>query len=270
MGAKCTARPFAPRRNRVRHVSVSPATAALPLHLATVLSDDLRNYLTALLLVVGGLLPIVNPVGSAPMFLAMTHGADHDARTVLALKIAINSFLLIMGSLIFGAYVLKVFGLSVAVVQVAGGAVLCALGWNLLNSEPATHVDAPPTSTDLVFMRAFYPLTLPLTVDPGAISVAITLGANHAHGVERVVIGLLAGITGTALISLCVWLAYRYAERVARWLGHSRVMIVLRLSAFIVLCIGVEITWNGIKSLATELSFAPPASSSSAEPGKKP
>jgi len=235
-----------------------------------VLSDDFRHYLTALLLVVGGLLPIVNPIGSAPMFLAMTHGADKDARTVLALKIAINSFLLIMGSLIFGAYVLKVFGLSVAVVQVAGGAVLCALGWNLLNSEPSQPVASQPVSTDLVFLRAFYPLTLPLTVDPGAISVAITIGANHAHGVERVVIGFLAGISGTALISLSVWLAYRYAERVAKWLGHTRVMVVLRLSAFIVLCIGVEITWNGVKALASELSFAPPTASTPAEPAKKP
>ena len=78
------------------------------------------------------------------MFLAMTHGADADTRQALATKIAINSFILIMGSLIFGAYVLKVFGLSVPVVQVAGGAVLCALGWNLLSSEPPPHVDTEP------------------------------------------------------------------------------------------------------------------------------
>jgi len=223
-----------------------------------VISEDVRNFLTALLIVVGGLLPIVNPIGSAPMFLAMTRGASPETREVLALKIAVNSFLLIMGSLIFGAYVLKVFGLSVAVVQVAGGAVLCALGWNLLNDEAAVHTDAQPVTSDLVILRAFYPLTLPLTVDPGAISVAITIGANHAHGVERVIIGLIAGITGTAIIAGSVWLAYRYAERIAKWLGHTRVMVVLRLSAFIVLCIGVEITWNGIKSLASELSFAPP------------
>jgi multiple antibiotic resistance protein len=107
-------------------------------------------------------------------------------------------------------------------------------------------------------MRAFYPLTLPLTVDPGAISVAVTIGANHARGVERIVMAFLGGLTGTAIIAASVWLAYRYAPRVAQWLGHTRVMIVLRLSAFIVLCIGVEITWNGIKSLAAELSFAPP------------
>lgn len=230
------------------------------------ITEDIRHFLTALLLVVGSLLPIVNPVGSAPMFLAMTRGADLATRQTLALKIAINTFLLLMGSLIFGAYVLKVFGLSVPVVQVAGGAVLCALGWNLLNAE-----DTPPPSPDekidtsKVIMRAFYPLTLPLTVDPGAISVAITVGANHAHGVERVLIGFAAGVTGTALISICVWLAYHYAQRVAHWLGHTRVMVVLRLSAFIVLCIGVEITWNGIRALASEVSFAPPAASAPRE-----
>ena len=221
------------------------------------ISDDIRYFLTALLLVVGGILPIVNPVGSAPMFLAMTHGADEDTRAQLATKVAINAFLLIMGSLIFGAYVLKVFGLSVGVVQVAGGAVLCALGWNLLNSEPSANPGTPIPGESMI-MRAFYPLTLPLTVDPGAISVAITIGANHAHGVERALIAIMAGVTGTAIISASVWLAYRYAPRVAKWLGHTRVMVVLRMSAFIVLCIGVEIAWNGVKSLASEISFAAP------------
>jgi multiple antibiotic resistance protein len=236
------------------------------------IAEDLRHFLTALLLVVGGLLPIVNPIGCAPIFLTMTHGADERTRAELALKVAINSFLLIMGSLIIGAYVLKVFGLSIPVVQVAGGAVLCALGWNMLSSEPPPPTpNQPAASTELVIARAFYPLTLPLTVDPGAISVAVTIGANHAKGVERVIIGFLAGTIGTAIIALSVWIAYRYAERIARWLGHTRVMVVLRLSAFIVLCIGVEIAWNGVKALASELSFAPPtAATDVAEPPKSP
>lgn len=223
------------------------------------MAEDVRHFLYALLLVVAGLLPIVNPVGSAPLFLAMTHGADAAARQKLALKVAVNAFVLLLGSLIFGAFVLKIFGLSVPVVQVAGGAVLCALGWKMLNEDTPPPAEAPTVSEDVVILKAFYPLTLPLTVDPGAIAVAITLGANHAHGVERIVVGLIAGILGTALIALCVWLAYRYAERVAHWLGHTRVMVVLRLSAFIVLCIGVEVTWNGVKALAADLQFAPPA-----------
>ena len=223
------------------------------------MAEDLRHFLYALLLVVAGLLPIVNPVGSAPLFLAMTHGADAAARQKLALKVAVNAFVLLLGSLIFGAFVLKIFGLSVPVVQVAGGAVLCARGWKMLDEDAPPPAEAPTVSEDVVILKAFYPLTLPLTVDPGAIAVAITLGANHAHGVERIVVGFIAGILGTALIALCVWLAYRYAQRVALWLGHTRVMVVLRLSAFIVLCIGVEITWNGVKGLAAELQFAPPA-----------
>jgi len=221
-------------------------------------TDDIRQFLGSLLLIVGALLPIVNPVGSAPMFLAMTHGSDEPTRKVLAVKIAINSFILLMGSLVFGAFVLRIFGLSVPVVQVAGGAVLCALGWNLLNSDAPTHVDSQPAAGDAVILRAFYPLTLPLTVDPGAISVAITIGANHGTNVERLLLGILAAVIGTSLIAISVWLAYAYAERVARWLGHTRVMVVLRLSAFIVLCIGVQISWNGIRALASELEFGAP------------
>jgi len=155
------------------------------------LADDVRHFVVTLLLVVGALLPIVNPVGVAPMFLAMTHGADERTRAVLALKIAINSFILIMGSLLFGAFVLRIFGLSVPVVQVAGGAVLIALGWDLLNSDAPSPAEAPTVSEDVVILRAFYPLTLPLTVDPGAISVAITIGANHTHNVERALIGFV-------------------------------------------------------------------------------
>jgi multiple antibiotic resistance protein len=217
--------------------------------------DDLRLLIGPFLLVVGSLLPIVNPLGSAPIFLTLTHGSDEATRQKLAVHVAINSFILLFGSMVFGTLVLKLFGLSVPVVQVAGGAVLCALGWNLLNKDQPAPADAEPVPGEVMIARAFYPLTLPLTVDPGAIAVAITVGANHAHGVERVIIAIIASILGLGLIAFTVWLAYHSAERVARWLGHSRVMVVLRLSAFIVLCIGVEITWNGIKALAPELTL---------------
>jgi multiple antibiotic resistance protein len=220
------------------------------------LAADLRNFLVAFVLVLAGLLPIVNPVGSAPIFLAMTAGSSDAARRQLAWRVAVNSFVLLMGSLIFGAFVLKVFGLSVPVVQVAGGAVLCALGWNMLHHDPSVPSEAVALPDDKVLLRAFYPLTLPLTVDPGAIAVAITLGANHAHGVERVLVGFIAATCAVGLIAVSVWLAYRYATRVGLWLGHSRTMVVLRLSAFIMLCIGVEIAWNGARALLSELPLA--------------
>jgi multiple antibiotic resistance protein len=224
---------------------------------AMVLDQDLQQLLKVILVVVGAILPIVNPIGSAPMFLAMTHGSDSATRRVLASRVAVNSFLLLMGSLLLGNFVLRMFGLSIPVVQVAGGLVLCRLGWQLLSDEtPAAPAEAVPSDT-LVIARAFYPLTLPLTVDPGAISVAIAIGANHAHNVESVLVAILGAVIGVVIIALSVWLAYRYAERVSAWLGHTKMMAVLRLSAFIVLCIGVEIAWNGAKALIGELANPP-------------
>jgi len=216
--------------------------------------EDFRQFIGPFLLVVGSLLPIVNPLGSAPMFLAMTRGSDEATRHKLAVQVAFNSFILLFASMVFGTLVLKLFGLSVPVVQIAGGAVLCALGWNLLNKDQPAPTDAEPVPGEVMIARAFYPLTLPVTVDPGAIAVAITVGANHAHGVERVVIAIIASILGLGLIAFTVCHASHSAERVARWLGHTRVMVILRLSAFIVLCIGVEIMWNGIKALAPEIT----------------
>ena len=222
------------------------------------LDEDLQQLVKAILVVVGAILPIVNPLGSAPMFLAMTHGADTPTRSTLAGLVAFNSFLLLMGSLVFGNFVLKLFGLSVPVVQLAGGLVLCSLGWRLLtDDDPAPQVAAPEEASAI--SRAFYPLTLPLTVDPGAISAAVTIGANHSSNITRILIAIVGATVGVVIIAASVWLAYRYAERMAQWLGHSRLMVVLRLSAFIVLCIGVQIAWNGTKALVEELPFAAPA-----------
>jgi multiple antibiotic resistance protein len=226
------------------------------------LDADITHFITAFLLVLGGLLPVVNPLGSAPIFLGMTHGVDPGTRSVLAFRVAVNAFVLLFGSIVLGTVVLRMFGLSVPVVQVAGGAVVCWLGWSMLTDNPSAQHDKPPEAGHEVLTRAFYPLTLPLTVDPGAISVAVTLGANHAHGIERVAIALVASILALATISATVWLAYRYAEPLGRWLGHSRMMVVLRLSAFILLCIGVQIAWNGVRTLIGELPRTP------AEPGR--
>src|SRR5664279_5500724 len=123
------------------------------------LDQDLRQFLGAILLVVGAILPIVNPIGSAPMFLAMTHGSDSDTRRTLATRVAINSFLLLLGSLIFGNFVLRMFGLSVPVVQLAGGLVLCAMGWKILAEDsPTPQAQAAPQDSSAI-ARAFYPLT---------------------------------------------------------------------------------------------------------------
>ena len=138
---------------------------------------------------IAALLPIVNPFGGAPVFLAMTADCTAALRATLAQKIAVNAFILLLASLFVGTYVLEFFGLSVPIVQVAGGIVVCANAWELLRAESAAPIipASAPAAAEIA-SRAFYPLTLPLTVGPGTISVAITIGAHHPQSVRSLVV----------------------------------------------------------------------------------
>jgi len=219
--------------------------------LATV--DDLRHFAQTVLLAVGALLPIVNPLGGAPIYLAMTAGLTPDERGPMAKAVAINSFLLLIVSALVGAYVLDFFGLSIPAVQVAGGIVVCVIAWSLLNNpnSPAALArdQAPLATPDDLPQRAFYPLTMPLTVGPGSVSVALTLGANPAQDVRSLVATALAHAIGILIVALSVYLCYRFADRILKKLGPTGVSVLVRLSAFILLCIGVQICWNGLHAL---------------------
>src|SRR5262245_5014699 len=158
--------------------------------------SDLNQFSTAILLIVGAILPVVNPLGDAPLFLHLTYGCDGATRARLARDISTYSFALLLGSLLLGPLVLRLFDLSLSVIQVAGGMVVCALGWKMLTSEPSApeaRVD-PDQISAAALARVFYPLTLPLTIDPGVMSVAVTIGAHHANTLDRIAIQLAAAV----------------------------------------------------------------------------
>src|SRR4051795_2288535 len=130
------------------------------------------------LLVLSALFPIVNPVGNSPIFLSLTAGYSSSSRSILSRRVALNSFWLLTGSMLIGSHILNFFGISIPVVQIGGGLVVMSTGWALLKSggepAPAENMGRSLTCEDIA-NRAFYPLTLPLTVGPGSISVALTL-----------------------------------------------------------------------------------------------
>jgi len=197
---------------------------------------------------VAALFPIVNPVGTAPIFLSLTRGASAATRTLLARKVAMNGFVLLVSSMLVGSYILAFFGISLPVVQVAGGLVLTATGWSLLSRPPGeATADRAVESTHRDWLQqSFYPLTLPLTVGPGSLSVAVTLGANAAGRVAPV---LIASLLAAAFIALTIYLSYAWSERLERLLGESAINVFLRLSSFLLLCIGVQIVANGVRAL---------------------
>lgn len=204
------------------------------------------------LLVVGALFPIVNPLGNAPIFLTLTRGLSGQGRSKLAWTIAVNGLVLMVASIFIGTHILGFFGISLPVVQVGGGLVVVSTGWALLRNsdDDGATEDAKRPCNEANYMRqAFYPLTMPLTVGPGSITVAITVGANRTEGSEwrwPVIAGLLIG---AIVIAVSIYLSYRFAERIAAALGDAAMNVVIRLSSFILVCIGVQISWNGLSAL---------------------
>ena len=217
------------------------------------MSEILKN----IFLVVSTIFPVVNPLGASPFFLALTASFSPSSRRALARRISLNSFFLLVGSYLTGAHILAFFGISLPVVQVGGGLVVISTGWSMLKrrdederSEMKKTIHPQDT-----FRQAFYPMTLPLTVGPGSISVAITLGANAPHaGVNFTAVP--AAIAGSLIIALTIYLCYGFADRLASILGATVMSVIMRLSSFLLVCIGVQILWNGTKALLLPLLMA--------------
>lgn len=197
------------------------------------------------------LFPIVDPLGGSPIFLAMTREYSPPTRRALSLRIATNSFLLLVGSYFIGTHILSFFGISLPVVQVGGGLIVIAAGWALLKQGNDVGQKDVKTNIQPVdpFHNAFYPLTLPLTVGPGSISIAITLGANapRHQGFDLVVI--LTAIVGSALLAASIYLCYGFSDRIGRALGRTGMTVIIQLTSFLLVCIGVQILWNGASAL---------------------
>jgi multiple antibiotic resistance protein len=213
------------------------------------MNASLNAITNTFLLVYAGLFPIINPIGGAPIFLGLTRHCTENERSGLALRVALNSFFLLIGSMYVGSYMLEFFGITLPIVRIAGGLVVTATGWNLLQAgdqadeERAAH--RPPAPTD-----AFYPLTMPITVGPGTMAVAITLGSQRPRAtLAEIPLLAAAAVAGLVAIAATIYLCYRFADRSASVLGENGTNVMVRLSAFILLCIGIEILWYGYCTL---------------------
>lgn len=216
----------------------------------------LTDALKVFLLTLSALFPIVDPLAGSPIFLAMTYGYERSTRRALSWRVAFNSLVLMIGSYFVGAHVLNFFGVSLPVVQVGGGLVVLSMGWGMLMEKDDVHEKANKgVQSETVFGRAFYPLTLPLTVGPGSISVAITLGANATHRYGFHISIILAALVAMLVVAASVLLCYGFADGLARMLGRTGMTVIVRLSSFLLVCIGVQIMWNGISALLSSVQI---------------
>lgn len=219
----------------------------------------LALFVSNFLFVLATILPIVNPPGVAPIFWTMTSGANNATRKMLSKRIAINVFVMIVAVVFLGNFVLTMLGISLPVVRVGGGLLVIASAWKLLNAEdPDTGmhpINNEEYSLDKAKNNAFYPLTFPISCGPGTIAAAITVGASlRMDKLNLDTFIILSGtIIGVAVIALSVFLCLRFAAQFLHRLGQNGSVIFMRLSAFILLCVGVQILWTGVHDLVIGL-----------------
>jgi multiple antibiotic resistance protein len=213
------------------------------------------------------LLPIINPPGSALELLQIVGLGEEKPYKHLARKVAVNTVIFLTVTAIAGPQILQFFGISIEILQLMGGLVLVALGWRMLNREegkqdtkdPDIRQAAADCVTNYWTSRAFYPLTFPITVGPGSVAIMLTLGVQ-ARGLElREHLWALVGLTlSLVVMSVLIYLFYAYAPKAAQRVSPSVVQAVMRIVAFLLLCIGGQIAWNGLHTLLKSMRFSVP------------
>jgi multiple antibiotic resistance protein len=178
----------------------------------------------------------------------MTAHLPVERRGVMARKVAIYSLLMMVGALWAGSFVLAFFGVSLAALRIAGGVVVALTAWTLLNtperhdSNRADHLATGSSDEDI----ALFPLTMPITAGPGTIAVAVALSASRPKTLDGFA-GFFVGQSAAAVaVALVVWAAYTSTERISRLMGTVGSRIVTRMTAFLLLCIGVQIMTTGV------------------------
>lgn len=199
------------------------------------------------------LFPILNPPAMAPIFLEMTASVSDSDRHRLAALIGKNTFLLLLGVLLLGGWLLKLFGISIPVIRVAGGLLLFNTAWRMLNNEPRISAGEQEELKTKMTARAFFPLTLPVTAGPGSIAVTLTLVPSGRLWAPETLYLLAATTLGIAVAALSVFIFYRYEEIVIRRIGQTGTQTITKISAFVLLTIGVQIIWDGIRGLLATL-----------------
>ena len=209
------------------------------------------------------LLPLINPLGSALVFLGLVGRAPIDIYRSLARKIAINTVIFFAVIELVGSSLLGFFGISLPIMEVSGGIVIAMIGWSLLNQKESTpnpektEAAVPAvTKAEIAELqdKAFYPFTFPITAGPGCIVVMLTLSVHATQPkVSETVLAHVGLYIAAIVLSGSIYLCYAYAPRIARSISPSTAHGILRVVAFILFCIGVQIAWNGLSELLKPL-----------------
>lgn len=201
------------------------------------------KHLPIFMLAFSSLLPLVNPIGTALIIEPYFAGIEKSERRAVAFKIVFYCFVLGLVSLHTGSLILEFMGVSVSTTQLAGGLIIAKLGLGLLDKQDIKEDNSVGFQlSDAIF----YPLAFPLTFGPGCVSTIITLSA-HAHNEFTLLSINMVMISLALLVTLVMtYVCFVYAAELTQRIGKNGCMVLNRLLAFLVFCIGIQMAFNGL------------------------
>ena len=208
----------------------------------------------AFLLAFPALLSIVNPLGMAFIVEDLIRDLPRADRAGVVRRVGVYALCVMLGALWFGAAILSFFGVSIEALRLGGGLVIVLSSLELLLRPEAKEARKQGQAADTArpaVDRAFFPITMPLTTGPGTISVAVALGAERPEDWHARVV-FYAGVSAAALaLAALIWFVYSSADWLARLLSPSAQRVISRMTAFLLLCIGIQIMITGAEGVAT-------------------
>jgi multiple antibiotic resistance protein len=214
------------------------------------------RWVSDVLFAFSALFAIINPYGLAFIFHGRTVALTERERARVALRVAFYAFGVLLVSLFAGSHILRFFGISMPALRIGGGLVVAATGWSMLHAEPSSQ-DGHSTSTanfEAIQQMAFFPLTIPLTTGPGTIATAIAIGTSRTDHVDGVFYSFIVLMIAAIGVTATIYHAYTRASVMARLFGEVGTSVITRLSAFLLLCVGVQIIITGVEEIARSLA----------------
>jgi multiple antibiotic resistance protein len=194
------------------------------------------------------LLPVINPVASAPVLLTITEGDSEGRRNQQVKQGCIYMVVILVSSLFCGGFIIRFFGISIPGIRIAGGLLVSGIAMSMLapaRQEPDERQrhDEARAKNDI----SLTPLAMPMLSGPG--SIAMTIGftslANDSLDYAAIILGI-------AIVAVISYVTLRLSGPMVKLVGANGMNALTKFMGFLLLCIGVQFIVNGVINIATD------------------
>jgi multiple antibiotic resistance protein len=198
-----------------------------------------------------GLLPLINPLATAPTFLAITEGDTRERRVQQLRNACFYMVTILVSFLIGGTFIMGFFGLSIPGLRIAGGLLVAGIGSNMLMGSPRAASDDPAEAEARAKRDvSFSPLAMPMMSGPGSIAVTIGFTSLATQWLDYVAV-----ILGILVVALMTYVTLRLSERIVLVIGRNGMNALSKVMGFLILCIGIQFVVNGVLGIITDPAF---------------